>query len=127
MKRYIRSGAYANYEISDTNKFQEFLGKVEEAFLEKVSGADGMYDIQGTQFVTDGGYQYEIIVRDLTDRPKEIGYITVDYTKGPNGAVYAWREDDEETTFATGKTLDDILDGVVDECAIYVEDYENFA
>ena len=126
MKRYIRSGAYANYKISDANKFSKFIGDVEKFFLDKVSGADGTYDIQGTQFVTDGGYEYEIIVRHLTDIPKEVGYIKIDYTKSPGGGVYAWREDDEETTFATGKTLDDILDEVVGECAILVEDYENF-
>ena len=126
MKKYIKSGAYANYKISDSVKFSEFIGKVEAEFLNQISGADGMYDIQGAQFVEDYGYQYEIIVRDLSDRPKEIGYITIDYTRSDGGGVYAWRGDDEDTTFTSGKSLDDIVSDVAGECAIMVEDYENF-
>ena len=124
-RRAIKS-AYENYEISDSNKFSEFLGAVENALDSKIQGAEGTYDILGTQFVEDYGYQYEIIIRDCTDRPKEITYITIDYTKGEAGGVYAWRGDDEETTFATGKTLDDIVDDVAGQCAVIIEDYENF-
>ena len=125
----VKASVYKNYEISDANKYAEFLGKLEDAVEQKIAGADGMYNILGAQFVEDYGYVYEIMVQDLDSpqgRPTEIGYITIDYTKSPGGGMYAYRGDDEETTFATGKTFDDILDAVAGECAIIVEDYENF-
>ena len=112
MKRYIRSN------VAEDNAFSKFIGDIETDVI------DG-YDVLGTKFVTDYGYQYEVIIRDLSDRANEIGYITVDYAKDDDGVlVRAWRGSDEDTTFAAGKSLDDIEYDVTVSIANMIDEYE---
>ena len=110
------------YRNTDVNAFPVFLGNVEDALEVATEGADGWYDIQGTRFVSDDVVDYELIVRDLSDRPKEIGYIQIEQSAD---GFRAWRGDDEETEFISGGSFDDILDACVENCAILIEDYEN--
>jgi hypothetical protein len=110
------------YRNTDQNAFPVFLGNVEDALEVATEGAEGIYDIQGTRFVSDDVVDYELIVRDKYDRPQEIGYITIEQSAD---GFRAWRGDDEETEFISGGSFDDILDACVENCAILIEDYEN--
>lgn len=120
-KRAIRATNEV-YRNTDQNAFPVFLGNVEDALDVATEGADGWYDIQGARFVSDDVVDYELIVRDLSDRPKEIGYIQIEQSAD---GFRAWRGDDEETEFISGGSFDDILDACVENCAILIEDYEN--
>ena len=116
MKRFIKANEV--YRNTNPMAFSEFLGDVSDG-VEAEYG--DIYDIKGTRFVDDEVVIYELIVRDRFNTGEEISHLTIEQSAD---GFRVWREGDEETEFATGKSFDDILEDCIDECGAIIEEVE---
>lgn len=115
-----RKAVKANDVYRNTNPtaFSKFLGDVSNGVKAEYGDT---YDIKGTRFVDDEVVIYELIVRDRYNSGEEISYLTIEQSAD---GFRVWREGDEETEFAVGKSFDDILEDCIDECGAIIEEVE---
>lgn len=116
-KRAVRANEV--YRNTNPMAFSKFLGDVSDGVEAEYGEA---YEVNGTRFVDDDVVIYELIVRDRFNSGEEISHLTIEQSAD---GFRVWREGDEETEFATGKSFDDILEDCIDECGAIIEEVED--
>ena len=116
-KRAVRANEV--YRNTNPMAFSKFLGDVSDRVESEYGDA---YDIKGTRFVDDEVVIYELIVYDRYNSGEEISYLKIEQSAD---GFRVWREGDEETEIAVGKSFDDILEDCIDECGTIIEEVES--